>query len=108
MKRYCLLAAFMLLSLTGCVSHYYRTETDTVNLYLRRPDATVVDFASSLDAYQLHRAEKTNNSTWKVTLPAHREFTYFYIVDGVAFLPSCKFKEQDDFGSTNCIYIPGM
>jgi len=79
-----------------------------VELYLKRPDATIVAFASSLDGYQLHQAEKRDSSTWKVTVPAYREFTYFYIVDGALFLPSCEFKEKDDFGATNCIYIPGL
>ena len=32
----------------------------------------------------------------------------FYIVDGAVYLPQCRLKEQDDFGSANCLYIPGM
>jgi hypothetical protein len=98
MKKYFLLSILAFSVFTGCAHHYYRV----------KGDAIAVAFASSLDGYQLHRAEKHDSSTWKVTVPAYREFTYFYIVDGALFLPSCRFKEKDDFGATNCIYIPGL
>jgi hypothetical protein len=108
MKKYFLLSILAFFVFTGCAHHYYRVKGGTVELYLKRSDAIAVAFASSLDGYQLHRAEKRDSSTWTVTVPAYREFTYFYIVDGALFLPSCNFKEKDDFGATNCIYIPGL
>jgi len=108
MKKYFLLSILAFSVFTGCAHHYYRVTGGAVELYLKRPDAIAVAFASSLDGYQLHRAEKHDTSTWKVTVSAYREFTYFYIVDGALFLPSCKLKEKDDFGATNCIYIPGL
>jgi len=108
MKKYFLISILAFSVFTGCAHHYYRVKGGAVELYLKRPDAIAVAFASSLDGYQLHRAEKRDSSTWKVTVPAYREFTYFYIVDGALFLPSCKFKEKDDFGAINCIYIPGL
>jgi hypothetical protein len=108
MKKYFLLSIIAFSVFTGCAHHYYRVKGGAVELYLKRPEAIAVAFASSLDGYQLHPAEKRDSSTWKVTVPTYREFTYFYIVDGVLFVPSCKFKEKDDFGATNCIYIPGL
>jgi len=108
MKKYILLLILAFSLFTGCAHHYYRVKGGAVELYLKRPDAIAVTFASSLDGYQLHRAEKRDSSTWKVTVSAYREFTYFYIIDGVLFVPFCKLKEKDDFGATNCIYIPGL
>ena len=64
--------------------------------------------SSSVDGYQLHQAEKIDSKTWLVTMPVGSEFTYFYIIDGIAYVPPCRFKEKDDFGSENCIFIPEM
>jgi hypothetical protein len=108
MKKYFLLSILVFSVFTGCAHHYYRVKGGAVELYLKRPDAITVAFASSLDGYQLHQAEKRDSSTWKVTVPAYREFSYFYVVDGALLLPSCKFKEKDDFGAINCIYVPGL
>ena len=108
MGRYLLLTVVALSVFTGCVSHYHRAKGDWVHLYLKKPGAAVVFFASSLDGYELHRAKKIDDVTWEITIPARSEFTYFYTVDGVPFVPSCRLKENDDFGSKNCLYIPGM
>ena len=105
----CLPLIVVLLTLfTGCAEHYYRVKQDTVHIYIKKPDAKVIYFASSLDGYGLHKAKKIANHTWEVTAPAYVEFRYFCIADGVMYLPACRFKEYDDFGSENCIYIPGM
>ena len=93
---------------TGCADHYYRVKEDTVHIYIRKSDAKVIYFASSLDGYGLHKAKKIDNRTWEVTAPAHVEFKYYCIADGVMYLPPCRFKEYDDFGSENCVYIPEM
>jgi hypothetical protein len=101
-------ALFLVIGLTGCTSHFYQVKGELTYIYLEEPEARSVSFASSEDGYQLHQAEKIDSKTWLVTMPAGLEFTYFYIVDGAAYVPSCRFKEKDDFGSQNCIFIPEM
>ncbi|MDA3832294.1 MAG: hypothetical protein PF495_02760 [Spirochaetales bacterium] len=109
MKKYALLVVAVLFVFTGCAgSHFYKVKEDVVHIYLKNPDAKVVYFASSLDGYKPVRAKKINDKIWEVIVPAYVEFKYFYIVDGNVYLPSCRLKENDDFGSHNCIYVPGM
>jgi hypothetical protein len=92
----------------GCATHYYRIKADRVNLYLRMPEAKIVYFATSLDEFELFRTKKLESGIWEVAVPATREFTYFYKVDGSIYLPDCKLKEKDDFGDENCIFTPDM
>jgi hypothetical protein len=92
----------------GCASHYYRIQADKVIFHLEMPEATSVGFASSLDEYKLHSAQKIGKADWVITLPARSEFEYFYVVDGAVYIPECEFQAKDDFGSQNCIYVPGM
>jgi hypothetical protein len=109
MKKYVLLVIAILFLHTGCASrHYYTVEEDAVHIYLTRPDARAVYFASSLDTFEPVKAKKNGDGTWEVTVPKDVEFRYFYIVDGVVYVPLCTFKEYDDFGSENCIYVPSM
>ena len=92
----------------GCATHYYRIKADRVDFYLRMPEAKIVHFSTSLDGFGLYRTKKLESGIWEVAVPATREFTYFYKVDGNIFLPDCKLKEKDDFGDENCIFIPDM
>lgn len=109
MKRYVLLVIAIFFLPIGCASrHYYTVEKDAVRICLREPDAKAVYFASSLDGFEPVKAKKNGDETWEVTVPKDVEFRYFYIVDGVVYVPLCTFKEHDDFGSENCIYVPGM
>ena len=109
MKRLFFQMTAVTLCLAGCAAtHYHERQSDRVTFYLRAPEARGVAFASSLDDYQIHRAEQVNSSGWMVTVAANSEFRYFYIVDGRVYLPECKLFEKDDFGSRNCIYVPGM
>ncbi|MBW2061170.1 MAG: hypothetical protein JRI95_06345 [Deltaproteobacteria bacterium] len=109
MKWYLLPAIVLTTTLAGCGgSHHYRVGTNSLYLYLNKSDAVIVYFASSLDGFKLHLAEKKAGSTWAVTLPANRAFTYFYMIDGVHFIPSCRLKQFDDFGSKNCVYVPEL
>jgi len=108
MKPLIIVALFLTMGIIGCESHFYRVKENSLHLYLKRPEAHTVSFAYSEDGYQLHRAEKIDSKTWGVTVPVGLEFTYFYIIDGTAFVPPCWFKEKDDFGSENCIFIPDM
>lgn len=93
--------------MTGCSIHHYKVEGPEVSLYLNKPDISQVQFACSLNDYELRSLRKIGRH-WVVTLPADAAFRYFYIIDGSAFLPPCRLKEKDDFGSENCIFEPGL
>jgi hypothetical protein len=94
--------------LAGCaVTHYHESQSERVTFYLRAPGAKRVEFVSSLDAYSPHRAGRLKGSRWTVTVVPNSEFRYFYIVDGSVYLPECELYENDDFGSRNCVYVPG-
>ena len=109
MKRLILKMTAAALFLTGCTAaHYHERQSDRVTLYLKAPGAEQVEFVSSLDAFNPHRANRLEGSRWAVTVATNSEFRYFYIVDGAVFLPECEFYEKDDFGSRNCVYVPGM
>lgn len=109
MKRYVLSLIAALFLLSGCAAnHFYRIEGANVHFYLRAPDRTTVLFASSLDGYEFHETKRVKKGLWKVAVPAEKEFSYFYMVNGEVFLPPCEMKEKDDFGSENCIYSPDM
>ena len=108
MKKYLLVLIILGPVLVGCTSHYYDVNRNGVHFYLEMPNSEKVYFLSSLDGYKPHRAKEVGPDRWQVNLPADREFTYFYYVDGNIFVPPCRLRENDDFGSQNCIYIPGM
>jgi hypothetical protein len=102
-----LILTVVAVGLAGCAAaHYYERHSDRVTFYLKAPAARGVAFASSLDDYRIHRAERAGSTRWKVTVASNAEFSYFYIVDGAIYVPECKFYEKDDFGSRNCIYVP--
>ncbi len=98
----------LLLLLAGCAQHYYRVNNGQVHLYLKAPEAESVYFISSLDGFRPHAISKTPRGKWGVSLPAAREFRYFYLVDGHVYHPPCKYREGDDFGAFNCIFSPDM
>ena len=107
------LLPFLMLSLlvfTGCASHYhyYQKKDETVILFLKKPDASKVYLLSSLDGYKPRKAIRIDSQTWQIEAPAKSEFRYFYKVDGTVYLPSCRFEEQDDYGSKTCIYAPEL
>jgi hypothetical protein len=108
MKRLITAALFLTIGLMGCANHFYQVKENSLHLYLKKPEAHNVSFAYSGDGYRLHQTEKLDSKTWMVTVPVGLEFTYFYIIDGIAYVPSCRLKEKDDFGSENCIFIPDM
>jgi hypothetical protein len=109
MKRYAVFVLFILFFLVGCGrTHYLTVEERNVRVFLKHPDASTVLFASSLNGFEPVEAKKTDDAIWTVVVPKRSEFRYFYVVDGTVFVPPCPFKEQDDFGSQNCIYVPDM
>ena len=108
MKRLILQLAAVTFCLAGCAAtHYHERQTGRVPFYLRAPGAEKVEYVSSLDAYSPHQASKLSGSRWAVSVVPNSEFRYFYIVDGSVYLPECELYENDDFGSRNCVYVPG-
>ncbi len=105
MKQWAL-AVIIMLGISCSVAHYHSVENDTVIFYLNLAGAEKVYFAHSLDNYSLHKVKAGNDGTWEFTVKAKFEFSYFYIVDGTVYLPECQFRETDDFGSENCIFVP--
>lgn len=106
MKRLLPIAALILLA-TGCATHYYRVQGDNLALYLKAPGAKKVTFACSLDDFDPHDARNIDGR-WTVSVSGTDPFRYFYLLDGELFLPPCELKENDDFGSRNCIFNPHL
>jgi hypothetical protein len=107
MKKYFMLFIVFLIGLSGCTAqHYIETRDDSFVFYLQAPEAKTVRFASSYDEFSLHDARQIDSDAWQATVPLSKELKYFYIVDGSVYLPDCRFRETDDFGSENCLYVP--
>lgn len=88
--------------------HYSKLMGNEVAFYYMDKEAQEVLFASSRDSYKLLAAREDKNHLWEISVPAEKEFAYFYVVDGVITLPDCSFTENDDFGSQNCLYKVDM
>ena len=103
-----LLLIFGLMTLaTGCATHYFEVQGDRLSMVLDKSDAQQVQLACSLDGFELRKAQK-KDGRWVVRLPADVPFSYYYVLDGEVFLPPCRMKECDDFGSENCIFDPHL
>ena len=103
------LVTALALLLSGCAEeHHIRSADDHVVLYYKNRDAQEVLFASSIDRFTYHQAQKTDRSTWVIKVQQFPEFSYFYVVDGVVTLPNCDMKIDDDFGGQNCFFISSM
>lgn len=97
------------LLISSCAEKHYSTlNGEEVAFFYKDSKAQEVFFASSQDNYKLHAARETKNDLWELSIPAEKEFTYFYVVDGIITLPDCPFTENDDFGSKNCLYKVDM
>ena len=97
-----------LAGLPGCASHYYKVSDNSVSFYLKNKEAKTVEFRYSIDDFRYHEARKIKGDTWEIRVPVHKEFAYFYLVDGKVFVPSCPLKEKDDFGNENCLFSHDM
>jgi len=106
MSKYFILITLLIIALSGCSpKHFVKKEASTLTFYLERPEAKRVQFATSLDHFTLHEAQQDRSGLWKIKVPMSSEFKYFYIVDGLIYIPECRFKEKDDFGTENCLYL---
>ena len=90
----------------GCTAHYHIINNGHVEMFLTAPQAQSVVLVISGDTFQQVQALRDDSGMWKVTLSRLNEFKYFYLVDGKAYLPDCRLKENDDFGSNNCVFSP--
>lgn len=90
----------------GCSVHYHVINNGHVEMYLTAPLAQTVSLVISDDPFQQVQALRDTSGAWKVTLNRTGEFRYFYLVDGKAYLPDCRLRENDDFGSNNCVFSP--
>ncbi len=101
------LSVLLLLFLGGCgPSHFSARQAGGLRLYLDLPEASEVLFVSSADSFQPHPTTKTGDGLWVTRLLADQEFHYFYRVDGRLYVPDCRYSDNDDFGTRNCIYQP--
>lgn len=106
MSRYFVFATLLIVLLSGCApQHFVKRDAGTLTFYLHSPKAQRVQFAASFDHYMLHDAQKNDQGSWQIEVPVTPELKYFYIVDGLLFTPECRFKEKDDFGAENCVYL---
>lgn len=109
MKNFAFPLIILAFLVTACAQkHYSQMHGDRVSFYYKDKKANEVLFASSLENYKFLAARENNKHLWKVTVPAGKDFSYFYVVDGVIILPECAYTEYDDFGSRNCLYIADM
>ena len=108
MKPWSILFVCIALATAGCATHYHRVENGRAYLFLKAKKAESVLFASSVDRFQWRSADKISSDTWRVTLSADIPQSYIYLVDDRPVVPDCRFKEKDDFGSENCVYLPGL
>jgi hypothetical protein len=106
MKICLTLMAAAFLWIISCAGHVYKAPDEKVILYLELSKAQQVYFACSLDEYRLQKVNKMKANRWEIAVPAHLEFRYFFLVDGSVYLPDCEYREADDFGSENCIFVP--
>ena len=106
MNRYFVFTTLFIIMLSGCApKHFVEKNTSTLTFYLRIPEANRVQFAASFDHYILHDVQQNNRGSWQIKIPMTSELKYFYIVDGLIFIPECRFKEKDDFGAETCLYL---
>ena len=106
MKIFIYCFSILMLFTTGCAVQQYKVIDQELHIYLKDNDAEKVYLHTSLDGYAPREALKDESGLWVSVLPADTEFKYFYIIDGEMFIPECSMKENDDFGSVNCVYIP--
>jgi len=90
----------------GCATHYQVITSGHVEMFLTAPQAQSVVLVVSSDPFQQVQARRDDSGMWKVTLNRLSEFKYFYLVDGKTYQPDCRLRENDDFGSNNCVFSP--
>lgn len=90
----------------GCAAHFHIIKNSHVEMFLAAPQAQSVVLVISGGPFHHVQALRDDSGLWKVTLNRSNKFKYFYLVDGRTYLPDCHLKENDDFGSKNCVFSP--
>jgi len=90
----------------GGAVHYHVINDGHVEMYLKAPQAQSVVLVVAGDTFQQVQALRDVSGMWKVTLHGLHEFKYFYLLDGKSYLPDCPLRDNDDFGSNNCVFSP--
>jgi len=108
MKRYGFVFILFTILISGCSNHFYEIRKDRLYIYLKHSEAQNVQLRCSLDGYKEHPATKIDDDLWEVSVPFSSDMAYFYIIDNEVFLPACPFREKDDFGTENCIFVHEM
>ena len=62
--------------LAGCMNHYYKTQGDMVGIFLKK-NAQEVYFASSLDQFTPHPAQKRKDGIWKIEVSGSKSVSVF-------------------------------
>lgn len=107
MINFLLLVLLTLTTFSGCTAKHSIEQNDNLLIFsLQFPEANRVQFSSSADNYILHDIIKNKSGIWQITVPFGLDIKYFYMVDGSMYLPECRFKETDDFGAENCLFLP--
>lgn len=99
------LILLLLVLTSGCAAHDYKIDGGRLDLFLDKAAAHEVIFSCSLDGFKPHAASYLDGR-WVVSVPSGKPFRYYYLVDGEVYVPPCRMKENDDFGSQNCIFDP--
>lgn len=100
-------ATLALLLITGCAQQHTATrQQDSLTLTLLAPQAREVRLLASCDQFTPRPAVRDREGLWRSTGLPDIDFSYFYMVDGKAVTPDCRFTVNDDFGTTNCRHIP--
>ena len=97
--------AFLWLAACAGPGHYIARQGDTAEYVLQLTDAADVRLAVSTDGFQLHQAREINQGLWMADVPLRDNMSYFFVVDGRTYIPDCPYKQSDDFGSVNCVFM---
>jgi hypothetical protein len=90
----------------ACATHYQVIRNGHVEMYLAAPQARSVVLVISGEPFEQVQARRDASGMWRVALKRLDEFKYFYLVDGNVVIPDCRLRENDDFGSNNCVFSP--
>lgn len=94
------------LVLAGCGLRETNLRDGRAELVLSAPQATSVVLVVTGDRFEQIAARPDDRGRWVVSVPTTAEFAYFYLLDGEPYVPECRFREHDEFGTTNCIFMP--
>ena len=109
MKKTLALLALLAVMAQGCASVNSSRQPDgQVELTFFKPFASSVVLCTSTAGFEPLPPVSRKLGNWQFSVPGHETFSYFFLVDGEAYVPDCVYREQDDFGRYNCIFPVDM